>query len=108
LVLESTHRHEFTASKCNTKHNGPNVDACHLRLAHHDLLNGCKHTEHLSIIKHHCLLCDVLLHFDYAIVSINYIISIETFNEITQIRLAPCPIIDLIDLNNKAPPANAC
>lgn len=104
LVFESNHSHDFNPGMCKEDHHLQNVDQCHLRLDHHDLVNGCKHSEHISHTKPHCLLCDLLLHFDFAIVSIDFYCSIDTYFECTPFQLDSYPITSLIGLHNKAPP----
>ncbi|MBK7359286.1 MAG: hypothetical protein IPI45_05640 [Saprospiraceae bacterium] len=104
LLIESSHSHESNTTKCNADHHATSVDPCHLRLDHHDLLNGCKHSEHISKTKPHCLLCDLLLHFDVSIVSKALCLFIDTSFEVKTYELDYVPVIKLIGLKNKAPP----
>lgn len=108
LVLESSHSHESNSVTCNKHHHPSDADLCHLRLDHHDLLNGCKHPEHISNTKPHCLLCDVLLHFDFAIVSIDFYRLNGTYIELNPFHSGSSPIISLLGLHNKAPPSIFC
>jgi len=105
LVFESSHSHETNSGNCNLDHHSTIVDPCHLRVDHHDLLNGCKHSEHISNTKPHCLLCDLLLHFDVSIVSTAIYLSIDPSFEIKAYQLLSFPVISLIGLKNKAPPS---
>ncbi len=105
LVLESSHSHDPNSGNCNLDHHSTIVDPCHLRLDHHDLLNGCKHSEHISNTKPHCLLCDLLLHFDVSIVSTALYLSIDSSFDIKPYQLDSFPLISLIGLKNNAPPS---
>lgn len=108
LVFESSHVHESSVFKCKSVDHFAKADPCHLRLEHHDLLNGCKHSEHISNASHHCLLCDILLHFEYAVVSNILYLSIKNYHAINPYGLSDFHIIFHTALNNKAPPMLSC
>ncbi len=103
LSFEASHTHNQEKPKCNQSHHLVN-DACHLKLEHHDTVNGCKHSEHFLPASHRCSLCELILHFDIAIIGEQkFQLPDSDKKNTTPVKLI-YPSKPTLNLRNKSPP----